>query len=165
MMTTYFKMTVSSSTPSARSPLTTTPSATASSKVLLGGVPGDDLLGAAGTDSLSAPPDLLGVAVADGVVLVLVDHAVGGGRPGVDGIELDVLLTPMQVVMDIEAVLEVVTAVRYNKWNEGVKRRREEEKEQEKEHKSLTFFFFFPIPIQQTLPCQEHPLCHTSRLG
>ena len=37
-----------------------------------------------------APPGLVGVTAADGVVLVLVGHAVGGGRPGVGGIELDV---------------------------------------------------------------------------
>ena len=44
--------------------------------VRLGGVRGDNLLGAAGNDSLSAPPNLIGVAVADGVTLVLLDHAV-----------------------------------------------------------------------------------------
>ena len=44
----------------------------------------------------------------DGVILVLVDHAVGSGRPSVDGIELGVVvLTHMPVVMDMEAVLEV----------------------------------------------------------
>ena len=44
-----------------------------------------DAVGAEGV-----PPDLLGVAAADGVVLALVGRAVGGGRPGVDGVELDV---------------------------------------------------------------------------
>ena len=59
------------------------------------------------------PHDLRGVTVADGVILVMVDHAVGGGRPGVDGIVLDVVvLVLMPVVMDMEAVLEVaLTAV------------------------------------------------------
>ena len=45
--------------------------------VLLGGVQGDGLLGAVGNDSLSAPNNFFGVTVADGVALVLVDHAVG----------------------------------------------------------------------------------------
>ena len=41
---------------------------------------------------MAPPPGLVGVAAADGVALVLVGHAVGGGRPGVDGVELDVVV-------------------------------------------------------------------------
>ena len=50
----------------------------------------EDAVGAEGV-----PPDLLGVAAADGVVLALAGHAVGGGRlgvDGVDGVELDVVV-------------------------------------------------------------------------
>ena len=39
-----------------------------------------------------ADAGLLGVTPADDVTLVLAGHAVGGGRPGVDGVELDVVL-------------------------------------------------------------------------
>ena len=46
-----------------------------------------DVVGAEGV-----PPDLLGVATADGVVLALSGHTDGGGRPGVDGVELDVVI-------------------------------------------------------------------------
>ena len=39
-----------------------------------------------------ADAGLLGFTAADGVILVLAGHAVGGGRPGVDGIGLDVVV-------------------------------------------------------------------------
>ena len=45
-----------------------------------------------------------------------------------------------------------------------MKRRREEKKEQE-EGTQIAHLLFFPIPIKQILPCQEHPLCHTSNSG
>ena len=47
--------------------------------VVLGRVQGDDLLGAVVNDDLGTPLDLFGVAVADGVARVLIDHTVGGG--------------------------------------------------------------------------------------
>ena len=77
----------------------------------LGGGRGDSLLGAAADDGLDgllgeedahgladvvgaegAPTGLIGIAVVNGVVLVLLGHAVFGGRPGIDGAELDVIV-------------------------------------------------------------------------
>ena len=107
--------------------------------VLLGVGLGDNLLGAAVEDGLGgllgeedaggladavgAPPDLLGVAAADGVALVLIGHAVGGGRPALMALSLTSSssimtwetsrpirqrpLRAMPVVMAMEAVVEV----------------------------------------------------------
>ena len=80
-------------------------------EVVLGGDQGEDLLGAVADDSLGgligekyargltdtvgaegAPPNLLGVATANGVVLVLAGHAVGGDQPGVDDVKLGVVI-------------------------------------------------------------------------
>ena len=59
-------------------------------------------------DGLGAPLD----RPVDGVVLVLLDHVVGDDRPGVDGIQRDVVvLTPMLIVMDMEVVLVVALTV------------------------------------------------------
>ena len=79
--------------------------------VVLGGGRGDNLLGAAVDDGLDgllgkedagriadavsaegASPGLVGVTSADGVLLVLVGHAVGCGQPSVDSVELDVVV-------------------------------------------------------------------------
>ena len=46
-----------------------------------------DVVGAEG-----APPDLVGVVAANGVVFVLVGHLVGGGWPGVCAVELGVVV-------------------------------------------------------------------------
>jgi hypothetical protein len=64
------------------------------------------LTDAAGAEGV--PPDLLGVAAADGVVLALAGHAVGGAHwQAMQSVVAGPALMALPVVMDMEAVLEV----------------------------------------------------------